>query len=173
MLSHSPTLDEAIEIIDGVKRRPQSMAERKRLAVDLAALMLNEAAKGLTPVEKKAQEQLFRLMQDPVGKAFTTSMTDECFRSTKNRRIADQMIHLLNQFGIPSYLNRLQKLQLLIFKSLPSSIAQFLVPFAAYELRKQTARVILPGEAAALEKHILERKAQGVRLNLNHLGKRF
>lgn len=170
MLPNSQTLDEAFEILDAVKGSPQSMAERKRLAVDLAAILLKEANKGLTPAEKKSQMQLFRLMQDPVGKAFTTALTDECFRSTKNRRIADQMIHLLNQFGIPHYLSYLQKLQLLIFRSLPSSIAQFLVPFATYELRKQTARVILPGEPAALEKHILERKAQGVRLNLNHLG---
>ena len=37
-------------------------------------------------------------------------------------------------------------------------------------LRKETERVILPGEASLLTKHIQERQKQGIRLNFNHLG---
>ncbi|HEV7736456.1 MAG TPA: bifunctional proline dehydrogenase/L-glutamate gamma-semialdehyde dehydrogenase, partial [Chlamydiales bacterium] len=170
MVSHSRKLEEAIETLDAVRGKPLSIAERKRLSIDLASLMLQEADRGITHEEKKAQQQLFRLMQDPVGKAFTTAMTDECFRSSSHRRVADQVIHLLSQFGVPNYLDWMKKAQLHIFKSLPPAVAQFLIPFVEYELRKQTERVILPGEPAALEKHIQERKAQGVRLNLNHLG---
>ena len=65
--------------------------------------MLNEATRTMTSQEKKLQKQLTRLMQDPVGKAFTTAMTDECFRSNQYKRVADQLIYLLNQLGIPQY----------------------------------------------------------------------
>ncbi|HEY4255105.1 MAG TPA: proline dehydrogenase family protein, partial [Chlamydiales bacterium] len=166
----SSDLEEAIEILDAVKAKPQTMAERKRLSIDLAALMLREASRSMTTEEKTIQQQLSRLMHDPVGKAFTAAMTDECFRSQSHERIADQMIYLLQQMGVPQYLPFLKRAQLFLFKFLPVKVARFLIPFAAYELRKQTERVILPGEPALLSKHLAARKAQGVRLNLNHLG---
>jgi RHH-type proline utilization regulon transcriptional repressor/proline dehydrogenase/delta 1-pyrroline-5-carboxylate dehydrogenase len=170
MPSLPSNLGEAIEILDSVKSKPQSIVDRKRMSIELAVLMLREASRTMTSEEKKTQEQFSRLMRDPVGKAFTTAMTDECFRSASHKRVADQMIYLLQKFGVPEYLNWAKKLELFLFKMLPSSIARFLIPFATYELRKQTARVILPGEQAALAKHIHERKLEGVRLNLNHLG---
>ncbi len=117
----SQELDEALELLDRVKGSHRSMPERKRLSVELAALLQRAALQGMTQEEKKAQEQLSRLMQDPVGKAFTTAMTDECFRSHSHLRTADQMNHLLSQFRVPSYLDWFQKLELLVFKSLPST----------------------------------------------------
>lgn len=163
-------LDEAIEILDSVKGKSQSLAERKRLAIELAALMLREASRTMTSSEKAVQEQLTRLMRDPIGKAFTTAMTDECFRSSSHRRVADQMIYLLKQFGIPQYLDWFKRVELLAFRTLGANVSQFLVPLAMHALRKQTEAVILPGEAAPLTKHLQERKKEGVRLNINHLG---
>ena len=163
-------LDETIEILDSVKGKPQSMAERKRLAIELAALMLHEAGRTMTSEERSVQQQLARLMRDPVGKAFTTAMTDECFRSSSHKRVADQMIYLLRQLGIPHYLDWKKRAELFAFRSVGAPIAQFLVPLAMRALRKQTRRVILQAEAGPLEKHLKERRSEGVRLNLNHLG---
>jgi RHH-type proline utilization regulon transcriptional repressor/proline dehydrogenase/delta 1-pyrroline-5-carboxylate dehydrogenase len=166
----SDHLEEANALLQNVKGRPQTLAERKRLSVELAALMLNEANRTITSREKVIQEQLGRLMHDSTGKAFTTAMTDECFRSHSHRRIADQMIFLLNHLGIPQYLDWIKRAELFAFKSVGVKLAQFLVPLAISSLRKETSRVILPGEPAALKKHLQERLAEGVRLNLNHLG---
>lgn len=163
-------LDEAVEILDKVKSKPQSLNERKRLAVELAALMLEESTRTMTSAEKTVHEQLSRLMRDPIGKAFTTAMTDECFRSSSPKRVADQMIYLLHQFGTPQYLDWIKRTELFTFKSLGPSISQFLVPLATRALRKQTEQVILPGEPALLAKHLKTRRAEGVRQNLNHLG---
>lgn len=163
-------LEEALEVLETVKGKPLSLGERKKRATHLASLMIQEAARTMTSEEKKTQAQLSRLMKDPVGKAFTMAMTDECFRSTSHRRVADQMIYLLQKMGVPRYLTGWKRLQLHLFKSLPPSIAQFLIPFAIRELRNQTARVILPGETSPLLKHMEHRKNEGVRLNLNHLG---
>lgn len=162
--------DEAIEILDRVKSKPISSQERKKLAIELAALMLEEASHRMTSKEKALQEQLSRLMKDPIGKAFTTAMTDECFRSSCHKRVADQMIYLLNELGIPQYLDPIKRSELLTFKFLGPSISQYLVPLATRALRKQTESVILPGEAALLTKHLRARKMEGVRQNLNHLG---
>ena len=162
--------DEAIEILDRVKGNPLSLTERKKLALELAALMLYEASRSTTPQEHAVQDQLARLMRDPKGKAFTTALTDQCFRSHSHKRVADQMIYLLNQLGIPQYLDRLQKAELFIFRLLGPQIASLLVPIATYSLRQETSRVILPGEPSKLKKHLHERRQQGIQLNLNHLG---
>lgn len=169
----SPTsadLEEAYELLEHVRAKPQSLAERKRLAIDLAALMLREASRNMSSQEKAVQEQLSRMMHDPTGKAFTTAMTDECFRAHSHRRVADQLIYLLRHFGIPQYLDWQKRLQLVAFQCLGASLAQFAVPLAIAALRKETARVILPGEIAPLTKHIASRRSEGIRLNLNHLG---
>ncbi|MBI3508907.1 MAG: bifunctional proline dehydrogenase/L-glutamate gamma-semialdehyde dehydrogenase [Chlamydiia bacterium] len=167
---HSSHFDEAIEILDRVKGNPQTLVERKRLSIDLAALMLSEANRTMLAHERSVQEQLSRLMRDPIGKAFTTAMTDQCFRSHTHYRVADQMTFLLQQFGTPRYLDWIKRAELLAFKSLGPRFSQFLVPLAATMLRKETARVILPGEPALLHKHLQGRQAEGVRQNLNHLG---
>lgn len=166
----TPYHDEAIEILDKAKGNPLSIEERKKLSLELAALMLHEASKSTTSQEHKLQNQLARLMKDGKGKAFTTAMTDQCFRSHSNKRVANQMIYLLNQLGIPQYLEWRQRTELFIFKSLGPQIAQFLVPIAIYSLRKETSKVILPGELSLLTKHLRQRRLEGIQLNLNHLG---
>lgn len=168
----NPTLNlsEAIELLDNVKGKPQTLEERKKLAVELSALMLREAARTTTFREKAIQAQLARLMRDPTGKAFTTAMTDQCFRSQSHRRIAEQIIHLLDRFGIPRFLGWIKRGQLLAFKSMGPFLAQFAVPLVFLGLRRETASVILPSEAPLLTRHLQERRGQGIRLNLNHLG---
>ncbi len=170
MAQGSSYLHEAEGILESVRGKPAPLSERKKLAVQLAGLMLTEASAGMTWKEQLIQGQLSRLMQDPVGKAFTTAMTDECFRSKSHYRVADQMIYLLHKLGVPRYLNTLKRLQLMAFRTMGVHIAQFLVPIAMMSLRKETDRVILPGEAKALSRHLQERKKEGVRQNLNHLG---
>jgi RHH-type proline utilization regulon transcriptional repressor/proline dehydrogenase/delta 1-pyrroline-5-carboxylate dehydrogenase len=165
-----PNLQEAAEILEKVRGKPQTIAERKRLSVALSSLLLHEAGKEMTSEERKAQAQLSRLMQDPIGKAFTNAMTDEAFRSHSHRRVADQMLYLLHQYGVPKYLSWFKQAQLFAFKLIPITLSRFLIPLAMRELRNQTARVILPSENGALTKHIRKRISEGVQLNLNHLG---
>jgi RHH-type proline utilization regulon transcriptional repressor/proline dehydrogenase/delta 1-pyrroline-5-carboxylate dehydrogenase len=138
--------------------------------VELAALMLEEANKIQTRFERKKQAELARMMRDPRGKAFTTMMTDQCFRSKKSGRVAHQMVYLLNQFGIPKYLDWSKRLSLAAFQVAGRVFSPIFVPMATWTLRRQTKTVILPGEKHALSKHMHKRRKEGVRLNLNHLG---
>lgn len=166
----SSCIEKAMKLLDKVKGKPQTLEERKKMAIDLAALMLEETDRTMTRHERKVQSQLSALMQDSTGKTFTTAMTDQCFRSHSRKRIADQMIYLLNCLGVPKYLPLIRRIQLSIFRKLGSRFGQFLVPFAMWSLRRETSRVILPGEPDLLVKHLQERRKEGVRVNLNHLG---
>ena len=166
----SPYLQDAAEILDSAKGKILTIGQRQRLAVELAALMLSEANKIQTRSEKRRQAELARMMKDPRGKAFTTTMTDQCFRSKKSARVAHQMIYLLNQFGIPRYLDFSKRLSLGAFQMFGRALSSIFVPMATWTLRRQTRTVILPGEKHALSKHMHKRRKEGVRLNLNHLG---
>src|SRR5437762_12728685 len=113
----SPHMHEAMQLLEGVRGKILTLGQRQKLAVDLAAEMLNEANRIQTRAEKKRQAELARMMRDPRGKAFTTAMTDECFRSKKSPRVADQLVYLLNQFGIPQYLDGPKRFSLAMFQS--------------------------------------------------------
>jgi RHH-type proline utilization regulon transcriptional repressor/proline dehydrogenase/delta 1-pyrroline-5-carboxylate dehydrogenase len=166
----SSHLQDAMNIIASAHGKTLSLEQRQKLSIELAAKMLKEANRTMTWSEKRIYAELSRMMRDPVGKAFTTSMTDQCFRSQKPSRVADQLIYLINQLGIPRYLSWPKRMGMALFQVFGRPFSWILVPLITATLRKATARVILPGEQQALKKHMARRRQEGVRLNLNHLG---
>ncbi|HEY4832714.1 MAG TPA: proline dehydrogenase family protein, partial [Waddliaceae bacterium] len=169
-MNNSPYLVRSKKLIENVRKTSLSTEERRELAIELAGLMLQEAKRTQTGFEHRSQAQLARMMEDSVGKAFTTCVTDECFRSKNYRRVADQMIYLVNKFGIPKYLSYVKRIELFCFKLLGNIIPNILVPLSKYVVRKETSKVILAGELQSLSKHMENRRKEGVRVNLNHLG---
>ena len=167
---YSSHIQKANNQIEAIKGKNLTSQQREKEAVALASQMLQAAVKGQTFLEKKKQSQLARMMNDPTGKAFTTCMTDQCFRSNSPSRVANQLIYLLNSFGIPKYLNLINRCGLHLFQCLAPFSAPILVPLVTLMLRKETSSVILPGELTALSKHMKKRREEGVRINLNHLG---
>ncbi len=167
---YSVSLQKAIEKIKEVSGKQLTESEREKKTIELALDLLEASLKIKTRKEKRKQAELSRMMQDSSGKAFTTSLADQCFRSTSSARIADQCLYLLNVFGIPKYLDFFKRKQLLLFRFLAPLAPSIVVPFLTLALRKETSAVILPGEPKALAKHIALRKEEGVQVNLNHLG---
>ena len=166
----SKYLQEAMEEIKGVHGKPMSLEQRELAAIQLAANILREATNTMTGSEKSTQAELARMMHDKQGKAFTTLMTDQCFRSHRAPRVANQLNYLLQKMGLPSYLSLPKRVALGMFQLLGQALSYIFVPLTTFTLRQATSKVILPGEPSALKRHIQLRRQQGVRLNLNHLG---
>lgn len=166
----SEEIRKAAKLVRDAQGQHLTLQEREKVAVELAAHLLNEANQIQTSKEKKIQAQLARMMRDSRGKAFTTSMTDQCFRSHKPPRVAKQLVYLLKQLGIPRYLSPLKRLQLSAFSYVGEALSYAIVPLVIYMLRRETSAVILPGEKKALSRHMEHRRKEGVRLNINHLG---
>lgn len=169
-IGSSPHIIKARHLIESAKNHSLSVKERGEKAVELTASLLQEADRVQTRKEKSIQNELSRMMEDPMGKVFTTYMTDQCFRTSKTARTADQMVYLLRELGTPRYVSFSKKIQLALFKALGKPFSFLFVPAAVLALRQQTKSVILPGEAGPLAEHMKKRKAEGVRLNINHLG---
>ncbi len=156
--------------LEEVKKKTCSLDELMNLSIQLASWMLQEGNQEQKQVERSRQKQLAGMIADPHGKIFTSYMADQCFRSKDTARVADQLIYLINKFGIPKYLSPFKRLQLKIFTVLGRPLSAFMIPAMAFVLRKETEEVILPGEGHKLGLHITRRHRQGVRINLNHLG---
>lgn len=169
-MESSQYIKKAKQIIEGVRGRPLTVEERREAAIELAALMLNEARRTQTSSEHRIQSQLDRMMEDPKGKTFTTTVTDECFRSNNSKRVANQLNFLIHKFGIPKYLSYFRQIQLITFKMFGNNFPYLFIPLAKRLLRRETSTVIIPGEKRRLAKHIEKRRKEGVRVNLNQLG---
>lgn len=163
-------LFEAKSILEESKGARHSKPQRIEKAILLASAILRAANALMTPKEERFGEELSKMMKDPKGKLLTVDVTDQVFRSRSDLRAADQMIYLLRKYGIPQFLNGIQKAGLYCFKGLGTFLSQLFVPLAKWLIRQETSRVILQGEEMDWLKHMKARKADGVRVNLNHLG---
>lgn len=157
-------------LLKAAKNKVLSTEERREQSIDLAALLLSEARRIQSHSEKRQQEQLASMMEDPFGKLFTTQMTDQCFRTQHAARTADQLQYLISLQGIPKFLSWDKRLGLGLFCSASPYFPRICVTLFRKMLKSETSNIILPGDPNKLCKHILKRKRQGVRVNVNHLG---
>ncbi|MBA2368352.1 MAG: bifunctional proline dehydrogenase/L-glutamate gamma-semialdehyde dehydrogenase [Candidatus Protochlamydia sp.] len=166
----SPLLEQAAMQIQSVKEKKLSSTDRTEAAISLAAILLEESNRIQTSSEKNQQARLAGLMKDPLGKVFAAAVTDQCFRSASISRSADQILYLINKYGIPPHISTDSKRTLKIVRTMGKALSFLVVPFTNAFLRKETSRVILPGEEKTLDAHLKKRKSEGVNINLNHLG---
>jgi RHH-type proline utilization regulon transcriptional repressor/proline dehydrogenase/delta 1-pyrroline-5-carboxylate dehydrogenase len=139
-------------------------------AVELAEALLREARVQQTPEERAQARKLARMMVDPHGKELTIALADQAFRSRRPERIADQLAHLLERYGVPAYMDWWERVALLLGGAMAHYLPSLIVPPIVARLRHETQNVILPGEEEDLRRYLESRRRAGLRLNLNQLG---
>lgn len=139
-------------------------------AVDLAETLLRTAKEQQSSAEREQSERLARMMGDPAGKELTIAMVDQAFRSHQPARIADQISHLLDQYGTPRYMDWWERAALTLGGVMGHYLPGVVIPPVIARLRQETRTVILPGEETDLRKYLARRRQDGTRLNLNQLG---
>jgi RHH-type proline utilization regulon transcriptional repressor/proline dehydrogenase/delta 1-pyrroline-5-carboxylate dehydrogenase len=163
-------VDEVFEILDSIRGKPQNIAERRRLSVDIAAHMLREAAQSMSPGEKAAFDQIAKLLSDPAGMAFITTATDRFFRSCSPQKAADQIVYLLNQFGMPESLPWFRQVQLHGLRMLGPMWSRHLVPFIIGSLQKRVSQFVLYADRTQLGQQLEQYRDEGIRVDLLRAG---
>jgi len=147
-----------------------SESELQAASIDVAAALLERCSALTTSAERKRQKMLSQLMNDSLGQAFTTCLTDRAYRSGEPARIVDVARQLLRTLGVPRYLptEARAQLQLLLRAGpfVPALAAQGLLR----RLRDETRTVVLSAEEPQLSEHLALRRSEGVSVNLNYLG---
>ncbi len=139
-------------------------------AVSLAKTWQGRANELLTSEERTIQEQMKRLLDHPEDKVILTRLIDQSFRSKDPHRVADQVNSLLRSYGVPEFFSRVDRLLMQMFLGIGRHLPSVSVPKMIGKMRHDSSRAIIPGEADALTRHLLKRREQGVRMNINHLG---
>jgi RHH-type proline utilization regulon transcriptional repressor/proline dehydrogenase/delta 1-pyrroline-5-carboxylate dehydrogenase len=157
-------------ILGGVKDRALTVEVLAHQAVELAAELLAEAQAQQTESEKRQAAKIEAMMNDPMGKVMTMALSDQAFRSHNPARINDQIRHLIEGYGVPSYFADWEQVALTLGTRVGEYIPHMVVPFVVAKLRAETSTVILPGEEDPFRAYLQKRRKSGTRLNLNYLG---
>ena len=139
-------------------------------AIVLAEELLRAAKAQQTAQEHSQAQKIARMMEDPHGKDLTIALADQAFRSHQPARIADQLRHLLQNYGVPRYMEWWERGALALGGVMSHYLPSLVVPPIVARLRHETSNVILPGEEEDLRRYLRERRRAGTRLNLNQLG---
>ena len=139
-------------------------------AIYLARQLQQRSHELQTPAERRQQTEFDRLIQSPRDKATLMQMTDQTFRSREAQRSADQFIHILDVQGVPRFFSPLDRTLLRGFQSFGAYLPGVAMPLVKEKMQQETANVILPAEPKLLAAHLAERRREGVRMNVNHLG---
>jgi len=149
--------EEAIEALTG---RAISRARRWQEA----------ACRETTAGERVFLRRLDRLLSHPEGKAVMVSLIDQSFRSKDPARVADQIHHLFSTRGIPDFFSAGDRLLIRLFLTAGRRFPRLSVPGIIGRIRRDSRLSVLSGEQPALDRYLDRRRAEGVRLNINHLG---
>ncbi len=147
-----------------------AQSEDVQAALYLARKLQDRARVLQTPAEKRQQAELDRMIQNPADKTTLMQLTDQTFRSTTAARSADQFIHILDVQGVPRFFSPIDRTLLRGFQSFGSYLPGVAMPLVKEKMQHETANVILPAEREHLREHLEARRAEGVRMNVNHLG---
>lgn len=169
-MEESQYLAKARARLQEVRGKKLTVDERRESAIELTKWMINEARRTQTRAEHTQQTELAGMMEDSYGKVFSTSVTDQCFRSHRPERAASQLLYLIHKYGIPSFLPWWKKFSLAVFTYLGQSLSKITIPLFRRALRRETSNVIIAGEPRKLQRHLTRRKREGIRSNVNHLG---
>ncbi len=139
-------------------------------ALYLARQLQLQATALQTPAERRQQAELDRMIQSPGDKATLMQLTDQAFRARLPHRAADQMIHILDVQGVPRFFSTLDRTLLKGFQSFGAYLPGVTMPFVKEKMQHETANVILPAEEELLREYLRQRRAAGLRMNVNFLG---
>jgi RHH-type transcriptional regulator, proline utilization regulon repressor / proline dehydrogenase / delta 1-pyrroline-5-carboxylate dehydrogenase len=145
-------------------------AEVLRRALELARGLQERAIELQTAHERRQQAELDRMLRTPADKATLVQITDQAFRAKTPSRSADQFTHILDVQGVPRFFSPVERALLKGFQSFGSYLPGVAIPLVREQMQKETANVILPAEAEVLAGHLAQRRAQGLRMNINFLG---
>jgi RHH-type proline utilization regulon transcriptional repressor/proline dehydrogenase/delta 1-pyrroline-5-carboxylate dehydrogenase len=147
-----------------------SVAPELQKTIQLARMLQLRGTNLQTPEERRQQRELERMMKGPRDRATLMQMTDQAFRSQKPRRVADQLVHILDVQGIPRFFSFVDRAMLKGFQSFGAHLPGVAIPMVKSKMREETANVVLPAETELLVEHLTKRKEGGLRMNVNYLG---
>ena len=139
-------------------------------AVAMAAELLQSSRKHETAAEQGRTAQMARMMQDEPGKKFTIVMTDQVLKIADPRQAAARLDSIIRRYGLPTYLNRFQRLLLWVGNEVAKVAPQVVMPQINQQVRRESAHVIVSEDPRKFSAYVAQRREKQWRINFNQLG---
>src|SRR5688572_15964147 len=128
-------------------------------------------AEGLRSLEdRERQARIARLLSDPAGQLFSVLLTDRVAHDSGRRHAMQQLAYLCERLGVPRYMSASERLLIGVGRSVGVFAPRLAGSLMLRKIRAEVAGLVFPSEPAALERYLKERRAEGIEVNLNHLG---
>ncbi|RXJ82731.1 bifunctional proline dehydrogenase/L-glutamate gamma-semialdehyde dehydrogenase [Arcobacter sp. F2176] len=139
-------------------------------AVKLAEKWQNRATELVSDWDREFYVKMNKMLDHPKDKALLIELMDQCFRCDSNARVADQIIFLLEKHGMAHFFTTKDKTLLWLFQNFGKFLPNLSVPMFVNQIREDTKTVVIKGEEEPFNKHLIMRKEEGTRVNINLIG---
>jgi RHH-type transcriptional regulator, proline utilization regulon repressor / proline dehydrogenase / delta 1-pyrroline-5-carboxylate dehydrogenase len=139
-------------------------------AIVLAEKWQNRATQLVSKWDKEFYVKMNKMLEHPKDKALLIELMDQAFRCDSNARIADQIIFLLEKHGMAHFFTTKDKTLLWFFQNFGKFLPNLSVPMFVNQIREDTKTVVIKGEEEPFNKHLIMRKEEGTRVNVNLIG---
>ena len=139
-------------------------------SIKLAEQWQNRATQLVSDFDKEFYIKMNKMLDHPEDKALLIELMDQCFRAESNARIADQIIFLLEKHGMAHFFTTKDKTLLWLFQNFGKFLPNLSVPMFVDQIREDTKTVVIKGEKEPFNKHLVMRKNEGTRVNINLIG---
>lgn len=132
--------------------------------------LLNKCNEELTKDELKEQHKYATLIRNPKDKIFLSKLLDESSQIRDQKKLAQRIKQLIDQYGVPEFFTTAEKLMLRSYKTIGYKFDAIAVPIFKKYLRWSTEAVIIHEERPKLTDHLKTRYDQHIGQNINLLG---
>jgi len=139
-------------------------------AIKLAEQWQNRATQLVSAFDKEFYVKMNKMLEHPKDKALLIELMDQCFRADSNDRIANQIIFLLEKHGMAHFFTTKDKTLLWFFQNFGKFLPNLSVPMFVNQIREDTKTVVIKGEDKPFNEHLVKRKSEGTRVNINLIG---
>ncbi len=136
----------------------------------LASSLVEEAGRRASSSELRRRRRMAALAADRASRAFLLELTDQVLRIRTPRRAARRLADLVAAYPRPAMAGPLDRIALRAAAALAGAAPRPVVALATARLRHELAGLVLSAEARALRHHVLRRRREGLRVNVNLLG---
>ena len=140
------------------------------VSIKLAEKWQNRATELVSDFDREFYVKMNKMLDHPKDKALLIELMDQCFRCESNARVADQIIFLLEKHGMAHFFTTKDKTLLWLFQNFGKFLPNLSVPMFVNQIREDTKTVVIKGEKEPFNKHLVMRKNEGTRVNINLIG---
>ena len=139
-------------------------------AITLAEKWQNRATELVSDFDQKFHIKMNKMLSHPKDKVFLIELMDQSFRSHNPVRVANQIEYLFAKYEMASFFTTSERFLVFLFRNAGIYLPQISIPLFISNIREDTKTVVLKGEEDVLNAHLIKRKREGTRINLNLIG---